>query len=356
MARSTKPGASLGRGALLGLAALGLGGCSYALLETARTEPPGTVGGSWGFAKISNELSGEAGRVGPLLWGPQLTGRVGVTEHLDLGIGPFFGLGVHANVKYNLMERHRALAVAPRLGAGYADRHSVASAYGGVLGSYRLSRVLEPYAGITFANYWVGRYAYAEDFAVGPGERLAERTGTGDGLLQVAVGLQIPADTGLAFMVEVGRWFVMQNDPGDFYRFVPTTVIALGMRFGRAGPSREWNAPRRPPPTRARSEPEPTSPGPGSEPHGRGSSPAPATSAAPEPAPPPAPVAPAPQSRPVETLEMGAPDPDGPPRPKQTVRILRPCTGPSFVGQASRGQRLPARRVRQLGDLGRPPR
>ena len=67
-----------------------------------------------------------------------------------------------------------------------------------------------------------------------PESHLADRTGTGDGLLQAVLGIQLPAGTGLAFMAEHGHWFVLQNDPGDSYRFVPTNVFGVAMRFGRS--------------------------------------------------------------------------------------------------------------------------
>jgi hypothetical protein len=84
-----------------------------------------------------------------------------------------------------------------------------------------------------FSNYWITRYP-APEVELGPGERFADATGTGDGMLQLTVGAQFPAGTGRAFVMEVSRWFPMQNDPGDFYKFLPATVVGLGFRFGAA--------------------------------------------------------------------------------------------------------------------------
>jgi hypothetical protein len=224
-------------------------GCSYALLETARTEPPGTVGGSWGVAQVHNRIDEQGGRGGLMNVGPQVMPRVGVTDHLDIGGGPFEGRGVRVDGKYNLMRRSDALALAPRGGLGARIDIGAFVPYLGMLASYRVASAIEPYAGITFANYWILDPPKPEDTTLDRSERYAERSGTGDGILQAVVGLQLPAGTGVALLVEYGHWFPMQNDPGNFYRFIPSDILAVGMRFGNNG--------RKDPPPRAEPEPPP---------------------------------------------------------------------------------------------------
>jgi hypothetical protein len=230
-------------------------GCSYGLFQTARTEPPGTVGGHIGQTVVFNEIDDEQERGGLSNTGMEPELRVGITDRLDLGVGPLHRTGTRADVKYNFMGPREDLALAVRTGGGFGSEHKAYTALAGVIASYRLVAELEPYAAAIFANYWVTSYP-AADAELGPHERLVEATGTGDGLLQLTVGLQAPAGTGRSFMIELSRWYPMQNDPGDFYKFLPTTVVGAGFRFGAADPVRAERARERERAERRWAEPE----------------------------------------------------------------------------------------------------
>jgi hypothetical protein len=138
-------------------------------------------------------------------------------------------------VKYSLFEPEEAWAVAPRLGAGaaYADQGSVLMTGAGLIGSYRAAWI-EPYVGATFANHWVHQPAPTPLQELGPGEKLAERTGIGDGVVALTIGLALRFGNEDEFLVEYSRWQPAQNDPGDNYAFVGSNIFAAGMHFGAA--------------------------------------------------------------------------------------------------------------------------
>jgi hypothetical protein len=165
--------------------------------------------------------------------GAQLGGRVGITKQVDAGAGTFLFSGVKADVKVNLLERHRRLAIAPRLGGGYRFNRSVSMLEGGAIASYRLAERFEPYLGLTFANHWIEQgdppVQPLPPNAVGP-------RGTGDGLLQLNLGLELMLSDHVALLGEYGHWVPLNNDPGDFYTFVPTNIAGLALRVGRVRP------------------------------------------------------------------------------------------------------------------------
>jgi hypothetical protein len=217
----------------LALTAALLAGCGFGLHETAKTQRPGSVSLLTGASYISNDtLAAQQNRallqlgaeVGPL--------RVGLSEHADIGLGFFYGLGARLDAKFNVLDRSDRLAIAPRLGAGYAegsDQRKTAVVMGGVIGSYDVLPKLTPYLGLTFANHWI---AGPQPFTtLKPGERLAPRTGVGDGLLELAVGAQWHLGAVVALSAEYGLWLPMQDDPGDFYSFVTSQIGSVGVRF-----------------------------------------------------------------------------------------------------------------------------
>ena len=96
---------------------------------------------------------------------------------------------------------------------------------------YRLADRFEPYVGLTFAPPWI---ATAQ-----PGKLPANavtRREMGDGLLQLNLGFEARLSEHVALLGEYGHWFPMNNDPGDFYAFVPTNVAGIALRFGRVRP------------------------------------------------------------------------------------------------------------------------
>lgn len=216
---------------ILGICALS-SACSFASFQTAHTQGPGTVSVTPGIARVYNRIDDHSGRDASTNVGAQLGGRVGLTPRVDAGLGTFMRSGFKADVKVNLLAPHQRLALAPRLGAGYRWEREVGLLEGGVIASYRCFDWLEPYAGITFANHWIE--------AVSPSGPLPPnvvgRRGTGDGLLQLNMGVQLVASEHVALLGEYGHWFPLNDDPGDFYAFVPTDIVGLAFRIGSIRP------------------------------------------------------------------------------------------------------------------------
>ena len=76
------------------------------------------------------------------------------------------------------------------------------------------------------------------EIALDSTQTYVNRSGTGDGLLQLTIGAQALIAAYTALMVEVSHWIPLNDDPGDFYAFVPTTLIGLGIRIGYLDPER----------------------------------------------------------------------------------------------------------------------
>lgn len=209
-----------------------LSGCSFGSFQTAHTQAPATVSVTPGVAQVFNRIDDQSGRSAATNLGAQVGGRLGILSRVDAGLGSYLLGGVKADVKVNLLDPQQRLALAPRLGAGYrwAGRQ-VGMLEGGAIGSYRFER-LEPYLGLTFANHWI-------DPTPPPGmlpPNLAKRRGTGDGLLQLSLGVELGLSEHVALLGEYGHWFPLNNDPGNFYAFVPTNIAGVALRVGRVRP------------------------------------------------------------------------------------------------------------------------
>jgi hypothetical protein len=217
-------------GALAVVATALLGGCSFGTFQTAHTQAPATVSVTPGVAQVFNSIDDEQGRELATNVGAQLGGRVGITERLDAGVGTFLGMGVKADAKVNVLDPQRKLAVAPRLGAGRRwIQREIWMVEGGVIASYRVFDWFEPYLGLTFANHWIEPEPPRIDLPPG----VVGSSGTGDGLLQLSLGVELAATRHFAVLAEYGHWFVLNNDPGDYYRFLPTNIAGLAVRIGR---------------------------------------------------------------------------------------------------------------------------
>lgn len=208
-----------------------LNGCSFGMFQTAHTQPSGTVSATPGVAYAFDSIDDQAGRGPATNVGAQLGARIGLSRRVDLGIGSFLLTGAKSDVKMNLLDPRSRFAVSPRAGAGYRFGRSVFMLESGAIVSYR-SNWLEPYFGLTFANHWIEPDAPDGHLP----SSLATRAGTGDGLLQANVGLQLIAANSVGVLAEFGRWFPLNNDPGDFYRFLPTSIAGLALRVGRVRP------------------------------------------------------------------------------------------------------------------------
>jgi hypothetical protein len=208
------------------------GGCSFGAFQTAHTQAPATVSITPGVAQVFNRMDDQNGRSTITNLGAQLGGRVGLSKRVDVGLGSFLFSGVKADVKVNLLERHRSLAIAPRLGAGYRWERSVGMLEGGVIGSYRLADAFEPYLGLTFANHWIEPDPPPEPLP----PNVVGRRGSGDGLLQLNLGMELLLSDHVAVLGEYSHWFPLNDDPGDFYAFVPSNIAGVAFRFGRIRP------------------------------------------------------------------------------------------------------------------------
>jgi len=205
-------------------------GCGHGLGQTAKTQPVGKTRLTLGVVRITN--ANDEVRNGPDLQNlaPEVSVRVGTSEHTDIGITNWFGVGLRTDVKWNLFDRDRPYALAPRAGVGAAkDFYGVAlfGAFAGLIASYELPGKITPYGAATFANHWILRNDKPSSEVLAPGETFAARKGYGDGLLQLVVGLQLKLGAGSALVGEYQRWIPMQNDPGDFYKFVPNDVLMI---------------------------------------------------------------------------------------------------------------------------------
>lgn len=214
------------------LVALSLTGCGYGVLQTAHTEPPGKPAVTVGAATVSNEYDAEARRNPATNAVPEASLRLGLTEHLDVGTGPYLLTGWRADVKGNLFRPAERHALAPRAGVAYAtlqgDRTLLA--FVGVIGSYRVARWFEPYGSLTMADNWV-RIESPTDTRLAPNEAFVDRDRTGNGNLQAVLGAELSVTRRWGFLLEYGRWTPLWNDPGDFYRFAHNNVFAAGARF-----------------------------------------------------------------------------------------------------------------------------
>jgi hypothetical protein len=214
------------------LAASLTGACSFGAFQTGHTQAPGTVSVTPGVAQAFNRIDEQGGRSALTNVGAQLGGRLGITQRVDAGLGSFLGFGVKADLKVNLLERHEKLALAPRLGAGYRWGRSVGMLEGGAIASYRFRDNFEPYLGLTFANHWI-----EPEPPSGPlPPNVVRRRGFGDGLLQLNLGVELTLSDHVALLGEYSHWFPLNNDPGDFYAFVPTHIAGLALRVGRVRP------------------------------------------------------------------------------------------------------------------------
>lgn len=223
-------------------AALLASGCGFGVLQTARPLPPGEMSFTAGAGSVHNSVvDAQQSPREPINVVGDLAFRVGVVDRLDIGIGGLWNGGLRADAKYDLLPTRSRFALSPRGGLGYAAGGGWAlTAFGGALASYDVFRWLTPYAGGTYATYWVhGRTP--NDVTLASNERFADRKGYGDGLVELTAGLSVQVGRAVALLGEVDRWIPMQNDPGDFFRFVPSTVVMAGMQvtFGKRGEAGE---------------------------------------------------------------------------------------------------------------------
>jgi hypothetical protein len=217
-------------GALTPISALLLSSCSFGTFQTAHTQAPASVSFTPGVTQVFNRIDDEQGRGLATNVGAQLGARVGLTERLDAGVGTFLATGVKLDAKLNVLGPLQKLAIAPRLGGGrrWLERE-IWMVEGGAIASYRVVDWFEPYLGLTFANHWIEPEPPRPDLP----PDVVGRNGTGDGLLQLSLGVELVATRHFGVLAEYGHWFVLNDDPGDYYRFLPTNIAGLAVRIGR---------------------------------------------------------------------------------------------------------------------------
>ncbi len=205
------------------------GGCSFGSFQTAHTQAPATVSVTAGATNVMNAIDDQAGRDLSTNVGGQLGVRVGVADRVDVGLGSFFQTGGRADAKINVLDPRGRVAIAPRLGVGYQWAHQIYMLEGGAIASVRAQEWLEPYLGLSFANHWIESYEALEPLP----QNAVGKSGSGDGLLQLSLGVELAASRYFAVLAEYGHWFVLNDDPGDHFRFVATNILGIAVRVGR---------------------------------------------------------------------------------------------------------------------------
>lgn len=222
-----------------GLVLWGASGCaSFGVLQTAHTQAPGrvrvAVGANTVMNRVVSESTNDGADTGSARWRDSsyvdASARVGLTDQLDIGTSPFDLLGLAVDAKVNLIDRRQAFALAPRLGAGFARpkdyRHAMIKS--GLIASYRVGHI-EPYVGAIYSNHWI-RYDDSPP-ALEPGERLVSRNGFGNGLAEFTVGVDVRLGRRFGFTGEITRTLPLNDDPGDRFQYVPSSILAAGMRW-----------------------------------------------------------------------------------------------------------------------------
>jgi len=218
----------IGRGRAIAIAVLVSAGCGVTRLQTARTVPRGatqtTIGASLVYLgdRQTTEISGVPAL--PI----EVMVRHGATDQLDWGLRTFFGLGLLADVKWNLSspERRTALSLSGGFGAA-ADRGAVLHVPLTVSVSHAVRPWFTPYVAVGYGTYWIFGYQDPQ-----PGVSYAPRSGTGDGLLMLHAGIELARASGRALMLEYSVDIPVVNDPGDFYGFATNHFFSIAFHTG----------------------------------------------------------------------------------------------------------------------------
>jgi hypothetical protein len=212
----------------LALALAAFSGCGgTALMQTARTLPRGEVGVELGASVLYNAMVEERGFALSNL--PQRVGmRFGLTDRLELGARSFLGLGLLAGAKYNLLPADSRFALSLMASAGggtWLDQsalHVPVDAIASVdLGPWT------PYGSVGFGAWWF----FVPEASRAPGSRLAERTGTGDGVVGLRLGSELRVGQRVALLLEYGYSRPMLDDPGDSFALATNHQVTAGVRF-----------------------------------------------------------------------------------------------------------------------------
>lgn len=218
----------MGRWMGLAVALAGLSGCAgTALMQTARTLPKGQVDVAMGAGVLYNEMVETRGSALSNL--PLRVGvRTGLSEQFEIGARSFLGFGLLVDAKYNLMPADSRFALALMASAGgavFSDSttwHVAPSAIASVdLGPWT------PYGSVGYGAWWFFR----PEASLPGNTRLAARTGTGDGTLELRFGNELRVGPRVALLAEYGYSRPVLEDPGDSYALATNHLLTVGVRF-----------------------------------------------------------------------------------------------------------------------------
>jgi hypothetical protein len=217
-----------------GIAAVTLllvGGCGVTRLQTARTVPSGetqlTVGA--GAIHSGQQYLGHSWVDGGA---PELMVRHGATDQVDWGVRTFLAFGLLADAKWNLLPSQgpTALAIAGGLGGAIGGSSDLAKALHvplTITASHTFAQWFTPYVAVGYSTYWISHYGTRE-----PGVAYAARTGTGDGLAMLHIGIELARASGRALLLEYAYARPVVDDPGDFYGFAANHFLAIAFHTG----------------------------------------------------------------------------------------------------------------------------
>jgi len=212
---------------VLAVAALSLSGCAgTALMQSARTLPKGEVDVTVGVGLLHNEMA--EGRGYALSNIPIQVGiRGGLTDQFEIGARSLMTLGLLIDAKYDLLPASSPLALSLMGSAGGAlfPGQSALHAPVAALASYDVGPVT-PYGSLGYGAWW---FFYDADRV--PGVRYASRTGTGDGTLDLRLGVELRLRGGVTVIAEYSYLRPVVDDPGDFYALASNHLVATGVRF-----------------------------------------------------------------------------------------------------------------------------
>ena len=213
------------------LLAFAAAGCGVTRLQTARTIPAGETRTTVAATLVRNDLRDDFAVTDVPI---DVMVRHGITSRTDLGVRTFFGFGLLTDVKWNLLDpaRRTALAISGGFGAAVDPSATNATTILHVPLTVTLSRDLSSwlacYGAVGYGTFWI----------IGHGDRdptmiYADRTLTGDGLVDLHVGLELSTSTGRAVLFEYGHIRPIVNDPGDLYSFTTSHLFSIAFRTGR---------------------------------------------------------------------------------------------------------------------------
>lgn len=212
-----------------GLAVVAAAGCGMTRLQTARTVAPGTTQTTLASGLVHNQLApfGERKHVPEIPI--EVMVRHGATAQLDWGVRTFLGLGVLGDAKWNLLDHAwpTALALSGGLGAavsgnsGLDTTAKIASVPVAVTASHTVIPGLTPYGAVSYSAYWIFDYGTSPPHP-------APRSGTGDGVLGLHVGVELAAASGRALLLEYTYARPVVDDPGDNYLFATNQFFMIG--------------------------------------------------------------------------------------------------------------------------------